>query len=288
MYASTPGEKTARPEQSRPANCGVPSVSGTLACVGTGMLLGGHLSPRARNEIEQADIVLALVQDGLIELWLRELNPQLESLQTHYREGYSRRRSYDEMVERLLSHARAGKRTCGAFYGHPGVFAKVPHEAVRRARAEGIDAWLEPGISAEDCLYADLGLDPGDHGCQHFEATQFLLYRRRVDPAALLVIWQPGVVGDRSFARFGTGPAYRQLLVDALLRDYPPTHEVIVYRAASSPLEPTRIRHLALTELPQVVMDQADTLVLPPARAMQPDAEMRARLDALDRDADPG
>jgi hypothetical protein len=261
-------------------------MNGTLACVGTGMLLGAHLTPRARHEIERADIVLALVYDGLTELWLREINPRLESLQKHYREGLSRRRSYAEMVERLLSHARAGRRTCGAFYGHPGVFARVPHEAVRAARAEGIEAWLEPGISAEDCLYADLGLDPGDHGCQHFEATQFLLYRRRVDPGALLVLWQPGVVGDRSFARFRTGAAYRRLLLEALLRDYPPTHQAILYRAAASPLETARIRRFSLSELPEEVVDQADTLVLPPACALEPDAAMRARLEALDRDGD--
>ena len=29
---------------------------------------------------------------------------------------------------------------------------------------------LEPGISATDCLYAELSSDPGRFGCQHFEA----------------------------------------------------------------------------------------------------------------------
>jgi hypothetical protein len=31
-----------------------------------------------------------------------------------------------------------------------------------------------PGISAEDCLFADLGIDPGIYGCQSYEATDFL------------------------------------------------------------------------------------------------------------------
>ncbi|GMU42983.1 MAG: hypothetical protein AMXMBFR25_09690 [Lysobacterales bacterium] len=261
-------------------------MSGALVCVGTGMLLGGHLTPRARHEIEQADIVHAAVSDGLVELWLRELNPRFESLQPFYREGQSRRLSYEQMVEALLASARAGLRTCGAFYGHPGVFAWVPHEAVRRARAEGMRARLEPGISAEDCLYADLGLDPGEAGCQHHEASQFLLYRRRIDCAAWLVLWQVGVVGDRSLARFQTGAAYRRLLLEALLRDYPPTHEVIVYRAATLPLEAPRIERLPLAALPQARVELPDTLVLPPAEALRPDLEMRARLDALDRSGD--
>lgn len=258
-------------------------MSGALICVGTGMLLGGHLTPRARHEIEQADIVFALLYDGLFELWLRQLNPRLESLQPYYQQGLPRRASYDRMVDRLLASAEAGQRTCGAFYGHPGVFACVPHEAVRRARAKGLVAYLEPGISAEDCLYADLGLDPGDVGCQHFEANQFVLYRRRVDTSALLVIWQVGVLGDQSLARHRTAPEYRELLVEVLLRDYPPTHEVILYRAASSPLEPAHVRRLVLAALPQADVDQTDTLVVLPLHPLQPDSDLRTRLLDIDR-----
>lgn len=33
--------------------------------------------------------------------------------------------------------------------------------AVEQARAEGFDAVMEAAVSAEDCLYADLGIDPG-------------------------------------------------------------------------------------------------------------------------------
>ena len=65
---------------------------------------------------------------------------------------------------------------------------------------------MEPGISAEDCLYADLGIDPGSVGCQHYEASQFMFYRRRIDPSAYLVLWQVGIAGDRSLRRFATGP----------------------------------------------------------------------------------
>lgn len=256
---------------------------GRLVCVGIGMLLGAHLSPRARAEIERADVVYAAVSDGLVELWLRELNPVVHSLQPLYQEGRSRMLTYEAMVASILAAVRAGLRVCGAFYGHPGVFAWVPHEAVRRARAEGFAARLEPGISAEDCLYADLGIDPGTYGCQHYEASQYLLFRRTIDPAAYLILWQVGIVGDRSLARFSTGVAYRQLLVEALLRDYPATHPVILYRAATLALESTRMERLSLCDLPNARVELPDTLVLPPSRGMQADVDMRARLDLLDR-----
>ena len=251
---------------------------GQLVCVGTGMLLGGHLTPRARHEIEHADVVYGNFSDGLVERWVEELSRRFVSLQPHYQEGRSRRIGYEGMVEEMLTAARGGQRVCGAFYGHPGVFAWVPHEAIRRARAEGIRARLEPGVSAEDCLYADLGLDPGDCGCQHYEATQFLLYQRRFDPAALLILWQVGVVGDRSLARFSTGTAQRALLVEVLLRDYPGDHQVCLYRAATFPLEQAKLRWIALSDLTEADVDLADTLVIPPGRAMRVDERMRSML----------
>ena len=257
-------------------------TAGELVCVGTGMLLGGHLSPRARTEIERADVVYAAMSDGLVELWLQQINPRFISLQPLYREGRSRRHSYEDMVATMIDAVRAGKRVCGAFYGHPGVFAWVAHEAIRQARALGLAARMEPGISAEDCLYADLGIDPGNCGCQHYEASQWMLYRRRVDRAAYLILWQVAIAGDRSLARFATSSAYRALLVEVLRRDYPADHPIILYRAATSPLDTAQIRHARLAELPELAVDLADTLVLPPAEAMQPDIEVMLRLDALD------
>ena len=34
----------------------------------------------------------------------------------------------------MLDEVRAGRRVCGAVYGHPGVFAEVPHRAIAKAR----------------------------------------------------------------------------------------------------------------------------------------------------------
>jgi hypothetical protein len=254
---------------------------GSLACVGIGMTLGSHISPRARSHIEQADVVFAGMSDGIVELWLKEMNQDVRSLQPYYQEGKSRMKTYREMVEAIMTEVRAGKRVCGVFYGHPGVFAWVPHKAIATARAEAYPAHMEPGISSEDCLYADLGLDPGARGCQHYEASQFMLYRRCIDPSAWLILWQIGVAGDKSLKRFSTGAAHRQVLVDVLARDYPLDHQAIIYRAATLPFQNPRIEYLALAALPQAEVGMADTLVIPPARPLEADAEVRAKLAAL-------
>lgn len=256
--------------------------AGSLACVGLGMTLGAHISPRSRSHIEQAEVVFAAVSDPLVELWLQQMHPDVRSLQPLYAEGKSRHDTYREMVEVMLAEVRAGKSVCGVFYGHPGVFAQAPHEAVAQAREEGFSAVMEPGISAEDCLYADLGIDPGKTGCQHYEASQLMFYRRRLDTSAYLVLWQIGIAGDRSFRRFDTPPAYRQLLVDLLAQDYPLDHPCTVYEAATLPIARPRMDTFALRDLPAVPVGVQSTLVLAPCRPMEPNPGMLARITELE------
>jgi hypothetical protein len=256
---------------------------GSYTAVGLGMMLGAHVSPRSRSEIEHADVVFGLVSDAIVELWLQEMRPDARSLQPYYAEGKRRTHSYREMIEAMLAEVRAGRRVCGVFYGHPGVFAQVPHHTIAQARAEGFAAEMHAGISAEDCLYADLGIDPGTYGCQHYEASQLLFYRRRLDPTAYLVLWQIGVVGDRSVSRSGTGAAYRRLLLELLVEEgYPPEHEIIVYEAATLPISSPRIERLPLSAIVDGKLSLQSTLVVPPARAMVPNEEMLARVAGID------
>jgi uncharacterized protein YabN with tetrapyrrole methylase and pyrophosphatase domain len=255
---------------------------GSLACVGLGMMLGAHLGPRARAHVEQADVVFVAASDALVELWVREMRPDARSLQSYYAEGKSRHDTYREMVAAMLEEVRAGHRVCGAFYGHPGVFAQVPHQAIAQARAAGFEASMEPGVSAEDCLYADLGIDPGSVGCQHYEANQFLFHRRVVDPSAYLVLWQVGIAGDRTCRRFASTPAHRRLLVDRLLQDYPRDHEVTVYEAATLPIGLPRMDRLPLAGLADADLGMQSTLVVPPARALVPDPVAIERARALE------
>ena len=255
---------------------------GSLACVGLGMTLGAHISPRSRGCIEQADVVFAAVSDPLVELWLQQMHRDVRSLQPLYAEGKSRHDTYRQMVDAMLAPVREGRTVCGVFYGHPGVFAQAPHEAIAQARSEGFSAVMEPGISAEDCLYADLGIDPGKTGCQHYEASQLMFYQRRLDTSAVLVLWQAGIAGDRSFRRFATAPAYRQLLVDLLALDYPLDHPCTVYEAATLPISRPRIDIVPLRDLAGVPLSMASTLVLPPCRPMTPNPDMLARIAELE------
>ncbi len=259
-------------------------MAGSLACVAIGMTLGAHICPLAKSYIEQADVVFSGVSNGIVELWLQEMHSDVRSLQVYYKEGKSRHITYREMVDAILTEVRAGKKVVGAFYGHPGVFAHAPHKSIELAKAEGFDAVMVPGISAEDCLIADLGIDPGKYGCQQFEASQFMFYQRRFDPSSYLVLWQIGLAGDKSMAKFATGAAHRQVLIELLSTEYPLDHQVILYEAAVLPIDTIRKQTLTLAELADADIYMHTTLVIPPSQKMQPNQAVLDRLAQIEKE----
>ena len=256
---------------------GLPEAGGCLVVVGTGIQLGRHVNERAISEIQSADVVFCMTDAFAFE-WIRGLRPDVIGLQGYYGQGKDRRQTYREMEAALTREVRQGKRVCAVFYGHPGVLADVPHAAIRRLREVGHETRMEPGISAEACLYADLGIDPGKRGVQSFEATQFLVFRRQIDPSALLILWQVALSGDLSCSKFDADPERLAVLVDKLARIYPPDTEVILYEAAQLPIESFRADRLPLEDLPKAQYKEYTTLVIPPAIEVEPDSEALAAL----------
>ena len=99
----------------------------------------------------------------------------------------------------MLAHVRKGQNVVGVFYGHPGVFVSPSHRSIKIARKEGFTAKMLPGISAEDCLFADLGIDPAIPGCVTYEATDMLIRNKPLVPSSHLVVYQVGCVGIMDF-----------------------------------------------------------------------------------------
>lgn len=254
-------------------------MRGSLWVVGTGFRIAGQVTEEALSAIRHADKLFHLVQDVVTHHWLEQLNPSAESLADSYVEGRPREETYAEMVERLLAPLREGRRVCAAFYGHPGVFVTPAHEAIRRARREGFEAAMLPGISAEDCLIADLGFDPGATGCQSFEATDFLVRHRRFDPASALVLWQIGAIGVSDF-RAGTywNPRGVAILTRVLAGTYGRAHEVVVYEASPYPIVEPSIHRCPLADLSGAPISLGSTLYVPPLPGRPADEALRAEL----------
>lgn len=253
---------------------------GSLVVVGTGIKIANQCTMEARYHIESADIVFEVVGDQLAQNFLRSLNRNVVSLQHLYGRDRARRNTYDKMVETILQAVREGKRVCAAFYGHPGVYVYPSHESVRRARDEGFEAEMLPAVSADACIFADLGFDPGWLGCQSFEATDFVINARKFDPTAVLILWQIALVGDRTLRVFESDPRRIALLAEVLMEDYPGDHEVTVYCAATLPVGEPQIQILTLSRLAEAEITQESTLVVPPLGEAKASAKRLALIEA--------
>ena len=251
---------------------------GSLTIVGTGIQFAGQMTLGARAYIKQAEKVLFLVSEPVTADWIRDINPTAESLFPYYQQGESRMIAYVAMIERILCEVRKGLRVCAVFYGHPGVFVYPSHEAIKQARLEGYSAKMLPGISAEDCLFADLGIDPARTGCQTFEATDFLIHKRKFDTGCSLILWQIGCIGDLTFSLEPYGTRGLHVLTEYLCQYYDATHPAVVYEAAEYPIFDPSIENVPLAKLPEAQISPISTLYIAPQTKAPLDYEMLDRL----------
>ncbi len=244
---------------------GMRLFSEDLVIAGTGIRITGQLTLEAVAWMRRADRLFYGVTDPVAEAVVRTLNADAESLFRLYADGKPRAQTYTEMVDEIMASVRQGRMTVAVFYGHPGVFAFPPHEAVRVARAEGYRARMLAAVSAEDCLFADLGVDPAENGCLSLEATDFLLHERVIDTSAQLVLWQVGVLGEPAYRQHGYDASLLPALVEKLSVYYPADHPVVVYEAAMLVGCEPRVARVALGSLSRIAMTPISTLYLPPA-----------------------
>lgn len=240
-------------------------------------MFGGHITHETWRHVEKADKVLYGVADAVSWSALAELNSTAESLPP-YIKGRPRRDTYNRWVNQILDHVRQGMRVCVVFYGHPGVFVYPSHEAIRRARLEGFRARMLPGISAEDCLFADLGIEPSKNGMQSYEATDFLLRRRTVDPTSGLLLWQIAIAGRLDYPDEPDVSGIR-MLAELLQTWYDPDHEAVIYEAARYAILEPLIRHTTIGRLHEEEISILSTLYVPPVGPAEIDPRMVERLE---------
>ena len=241
------------------------SNKGSLTIVGSGIKVISQCTLEAQRAIECADVVFVGTNDYLLVAWLKSINENILPLYDLYKPSRPRNETYSLMTDKILSAVRDGNDVCAVFYGHPGIFVSPSHPAISQALAEGYSARMLPGISAEDCLFADLGIDPALRGCQSYEATDFFIHDRKPDLSAYLVLWQIGVFGDLKFLECTADPKKLDLLKNQLMRYYASDHSVCVYSAAVYEIVKPQMQHLALENLTDAAISQESTLCIPPA-----------------------
>jgi hypothetical protein len=255
----------------------------SLTVIGTGIMFPSQMTFEAAENIKSADVTLFNVGNHPLAVeWLKENARSHIDLYGFYEDGKSRKQSYEEMVDAVLDELRKGRDVAAAFYGHPGVFVGPGFQAMKQARAEGFEACMLPGVSAVDCMFADLEFDPAVYGCTMVEASDYVLMQRDYDPTMPLIIWQAGVVGDVSFNAKGRGSSENEdMLKRRLLRDYAPDHLIINYIAATLPGMSSRTRSATIGTLEQLQLNASSTCVVPPVYNGTFDSELGESFMAL-------
>src|SRR4029079_7687381 len=130
-----------------------------------------------------------------------------------------------------------------------------------------------------DCLIADLGIDPARSGLQTYEATYFFLRRPPVDPHAVLVLLQVGMLGERGGAATESVAHRFRLLVDHLVEQYGAERQAILYEASPYPGTAPDVDRFALGDGRARSPSVMATLCVPGERWHPVDPEARRALE---------
>lgn len=208
---------------------------GRLIIVGTGITAISQMTTETIGYIRGAHVVFYHVNNGVTVTQIRELNANAVDLYEYYGEGKRRRVTYVEMAELMLREVRHGLTVVGVFYGHPGYFVNPARRALAIAAMEGHDTMMLAAVSAVDCLFSDLRVDPGVFGCQVLMANRLLTSDSIVATTCHVVFLQVSAVGDSGFSFSGYKNANLGPFFDKLIELYGEEQESIYYKAAIFP-----------------------------------------------------
>ena len=88
---------------------------GSLTVVGSGIKSIGHITLETQGWIREADIVVYCVADPATEIWIKKNSKECFDLYTLYGNTKKRIDTYNDMVDVMVKHTRAGKNTCAVF-----------------------------------------------------------------------------------------------------------------------------------------------------------------------------
>lgn len=245
-------------------------MKNTLIVVGTGIKFLSHLTTEAKASIEKADKVLYLVNEPAMKSWIKDTNSNSESLDFLYETNHPRNENYLAIAKYVNKALNEIKVLCLVMYGHPTFLADPSIYSVNLAIKNGHNTYVLPGISSEDCMLADLLLDPSSCGSQSFEATDFLIYGRENDTSCHLIIWQASMIGIKTNFKHQNPKNGLKILTDHLLNKYSKQHPVILYEAAQYPACKPRIDQISLMDLPVAQISSVTTLYIPPNKVKEP------------------
>jgi len=208
------------------------SIKNLIIC-GSGIKTLSHHTQEFAVAVKHADIVIYLVNEPILELWLQKNSKQSFSLNELYFLSSERSDSYQLIEQKVISSFECYNNICLVFYGHPLLLADSVNTIINQAKSKEIKVQVLPGISAFDCLLADLEIKL-DGGCFLAEASFFVKHQTKIDISHHVVLWQVGMI-DVSTPPTENKKGNILKLKNELLKYYPPQSIIYLYEASLYP-----------------------------------------------------
>lgn len=240
-----------------------------LIIAGSGIQFLTHLTYQTKIAIEKCSYLMFLVHDPATKNWLNYVKPGCKSLDAIYYAYESREESYNAVASAVINTAKKINNSLFLIYGHPTIFSSVTSKIIEKAKDVEIEIY--PGISALDCLLADLKIDPGYRGIQSFDATEFILYNHIINPYSHMIIWQPAVIGHLEIIKNDIINLERRKIATSLLKArlencYESNHPIYIYEASNYPGVNFYSKKVCLSTLLNESLPRLSSLYIPPLK----------------------
>ena len=203
--------------------------------VGLGIMSVRQMTRQAEEVIGHSREVLYLDTGPETHRYLEKLCDKVTPLfDSSYVEDENRVHAYREIAARVVDAAFANAPVTLAVHGHPTVAVYAPFLIKDMATLLGLEVEVQPGISAMDTVFAELGVDPCFSGIQMYEATDLLLRNRPLQPDVPALIWQIGNLETRLHSTRTSRPERFARFVAHLSRFYPRKHRVLAVYSATA------------------------------------------------------
>lgn len=239
-----------------------------ITIVGLGMRSLDQLTREVERALAGAKQVFLIDGSPGLQQRLQRQGTKVIDLCSFYAEGKDRLHTYREMAKAVVAGAIHDGPVAFGLYGHPTIFAFPPFVVKEVAESLGLTVDVLPGVSAMDCLFAELMIDPANGGLQMFEATELLLTQRELPVDVQTLVWQVGTLESGLYSTKPSAPERFARFLAYLRRFFPGHHPCTAIYCSDHPAIPSTILRFPLDQIGDFSgqLHGGFTLYLPPAR----------------------
>ncbi len=217
--------------------------------VGLGIVQVDQITRETERAISSSKEILYVERGLAVDTFLRERCEVVTDLTQLYHDETDRLDTYRRMAASVIAAALDHSPVTFALYGHPLIFAYPPFLVQQMARCFDLTVKILPAISAMDCIFADLAVDPSMNGLQIFEATEMLLRGRPLQVDVPVLIWQIGSLETGLYSGRQSRPERFDRFLEHVLAFYPATHTVFAVHSSTHPLLRSEVIEFKIGEI---------------------------------------